>query len=130
MPLVPPAAEAQRRAIIVNLERLRWLPRQLPADRIWVNIPTARLELYRDNRPVFTTRVVVGETDKQTPELKTAITSVLFNPSWYVPRSIVTEGNPAEAGARSGLFGAAPHGHAAGWRESSNCREPARRSVD
>ena len=87
----PGSGEAQRRAIIVNLERLRWLPRQLPADRIWVNIPTARLELYRDNRPVFTTRVVVGETDKQTPELQTAITSVLFNPPWYVPRSIVTK---------------------------------------
>jgi murein L,D-transpeptidase YcbB/YkuD len=83
------SGEAQRRAIIVNLERLRWLPRHLPADRIWVNIPTARLELYRDNRPVFATRVVVGETDKQTPELKTAITSLLFNPSWYVPPSII-----------------------------------------
>jgi murein L,D-transpeptidase YcbB/YkuD len=82
-------SEAQRRAIIVNLERQRWLPHQLPADRIWVNIPTARLELYRDNRPVFTTRVVVGETDKQTPELKTAITSLLFNPPWYVPPSII-----------------------------------------
>ena len=81
-------SETQRRAIVVNLERQRWLPRQLPADRIWVNIPTAHLELYRDNRPVFATRVVVGETDKQTPELKTAITSLLFNPSWYVPPSI------------------------------------------
>jgi murein L,D-transpeptidase YcbB/YkuD len=82
-------SEAQRHAIVVNLERQRWLPRQIPADRIWVNIPTAHLELYRDNRPVFTSRVVVGETDKQTPELHTAITSLLFNPSWYVPRSIV-----------------------------------------
>ncbi|HEX2151749.1 MAG TPA: L,D-transpeptidase family protein [Stellaceae bacterium] len=87
----PGNSEAQRRAIIVNLERLRWLPRQLPADRIWVNVPTARLELYRDDRPVFTTRVVVGETDKQTPELQTTITSLLFNPPWYVPRSIVTK---------------------------------------
>jgi murein L,D-transpeptidase YcbB/YkuD len=85
------SGEAKRRAIIVNLERLRWVPRQLPADRIWVNIPTARLELVRGNRPVFASRVVVGETDKQTPELQTSITSVLFNPSWYVPRSIVTQ---------------------------------------
>jgi L,D-transpeptidase YcbB len=87
----PGNGEAQRRAIMVNLERLRWLPRQLPADRIWVNIPTAHLEFYRDDRPVFTSRVVVGETDKQTPELRTAITSVLFNPPWFVPRSIVTK---------------------------------------
>ncbi|MGD9616399.1 MAG: L,D-transpeptidase family protein [Alphaproteobacteria bacterium] len=87
----PRDGEAQRRAIIVNLERQRWLPRQLPADRVWVNIPTARLELYRDNRPVFATRVVVGETDTQTPELQTTITSLLFNPPWYVPRSIATK---------------------------------------
>ena len=87
----PGSGEARRRAVIINLERLRWLPRQLPAERIWVNIPTARLALYRDNRPVFTSRVVVGEIDKQTPELRTAITSLLFNPSWYVPRSIVTQ---------------------------------------
>jgi murein L,D-transpeptidase YcbB/YkuD len=86
---VPHNGEAQRRAIIVNLERLRWLPRQLPSDRIWVNVATARLEFYRDDRPVFTTRVVVGETDKQTPELRTAVTSLLFNPPWYVPPSIV-----------------------------------------
>jgi murein L,D-transpeptidase YcbB/YkuD len=87
----PGSGEGRRRAIIVNLERLRWMPRQLSADRIWVNIPAARLELFRDNRPIFASRVIVGETDKQTPELQTAITSVLFNPSWYVPRSIVTQ---------------------------------------
>ncbi len=87
----PGSREAQRRTVIINLERLRWIPRQLPPDRIWVNIPTARLQLYRDNRPVFTSRVVVGEIDKQTPELQTSITSLLFNPSWYVPRSIVTQ---------------------------------------
>jgi L,D-transpeptidase YcbB len=86
----PDDREARRRAIIVNLERHRWLPRQIPADRVWVNVPTARLEFYRDNRPVFATRVVVGETDKQTPEMRTTITSLLFNPPWYVPRSIVT----------------------------------------
>jgi murein L,D-transpeptidase YcbB/YkuD len=82
------AAEAQRRAIAINLERLRWLPRQLPADRVWVNTASARLVLYRANQPVFTTRVVVGESDKQTPEFQTTIDSVLFNPPWNIPPSI------------------------------------------
>ena len=53
--------EARLRQIAVNLERLRWLPRSLPADRVWVNTANAQLVLYRDDRPVFTTRVVVGE---------------------------------------------------------------------
>ena len=43
---------------------------------------------FRDDRPVFTTRVVVGETDKQTPEFQSTIDSVLFNPPWNIPRSI------------------------------------------
>ncbi len=83
--------ESRLRDIAVNLERLRWLPRQIPADRVWVNTANAQLVLYRDDRPVFTTRVVVGEVDKQTPELQTTITSLLFNPPWNVPYSIATK---------------------------------------
>ncbi|HEV2334055.1 MAG TPA: L,D-transpeptidase family protein [Stellaceae bacterium] len=83
--------EARLRQVAVNLERLRWLPRDLPADRVWVNTANAQLVLYRDDQPVFTTRVVVGEVDKQTPEFQTTIDSLLFNPPWNVPYSIATK---------------------------------------
>jgi murein L,D-transpeptidase YcbB/YkuD len=85
------AATAERRArqLMVNLERLRWLPRRMPQDRVVVNTAIARLQLFRENRPVFTTRVVVGETDKQTPEFQSTVSDVLFNPPWNIPRSIV-----------------------------------------
>jgi murein L,D-transpeptidase YcbB/YkuD len=82
------AAEKRVRQLAVNLERLRWLPRIIPPDRVVVNAAIARLQLFRDNRPVFTTRVVVGETDKQTPEFQATISDILFNPPWNVPRSI------------------------------------------
>src|SRR5439155_19050605 len=82
-------AEKRLRQLAVNLERLRWLPRFIPQDRVVVNAAMARLQLFRDNRPVFTTRVVVGETDKQTPEFQSTIHDILFNPPWNVPRSIV-----------------------------------------
>ncbi|MFM7688134.1 MAG: hypothetical protein ACKPAC_01530, partial [Alphaproteobacteria bacterium] len=36
------------RVIEANLERQRWLPRELPADRVWVNVPDQQLVLYRD----------------------------------------------------------------------------------
>ena len=81
-------AEARARQIAVNLERWRWLPRQIPADRIWVNTASAQLQLFRNDEPVFTTRVVVGETDKQTPEFHTQVVSVLYNPPWYIPYGI------------------------------------------
>ena len=81
-------AEMRARQIAVNLERLRWLPRQIPADRVWVNTASAQLQLFHNDQPVFTTRVVVGETDKQTPEFQTQIVSVLYNPPWYIPYGI------------------------------------------
>jgi murein L,D-transpeptidase YcbB/YkuD len=82
------AAERRARQLAVNIERLRWLPRLMPSDRVVVNSAIARLQLFRNDRPVFTTRVVVGETDKQTPELQSTIDDVLFNPPWNIPRSI------------------------------------------
>jgi murein L,D-transpeptidase YcbB/YkuD len=81
--------DKQLRQLAVNLERLRWVPRVIPPDRIVVNAATARLQLFRNNQPIFATRVVVGETDKQTPEFQSTINDILFNPPWNVPRSIV-----------------------------------------
>ncbi len=84
-------AEALRRArqIAINLERLRWLPRDIPPDRLVVDAAVSQLQLFRDDRAEFTTRVVVGEFDKQTPELQSIVKTILFNPPWNIPPSIV-----------------------------------------
>jgi len=80
--------EKRARQLAINLERLRWLPRHMPHERVVVNAAIARLQLFRDDRPIFTTRVVVGEIDKQTPEFQSTINDLLFNPPWNIPRSI------------------------------------------
>ena len=87
----PTVNQTRARQVAINLERLRWLPHSMPADRVWVNTASAQLVLYRGNKPTFSTRVVVGETDKQTPEVQATISSVLFNPPWNVPRSIAAK---------------------------------------
>jgi murein L,D-transpeptidase YcbB/YkuD len=81
-------AEARARQIAVNLERQRWLTRDMPGDRVWVNTANAQLELFRAGAVTFTTRVVVGEADKQTPEFQAHIVSLLYNPPWYIPYGI------------------------------------------
>ena len=80
------------RKIEVNLERQRWLPRPLPADRVWVNVADERLVLYRADRPVFSTRVVVGEDVpiNQSPEFRATIEAIFYNPPWVIPSDIVT----------------------------------------
>ena len=79
------------REVKVNLERQRWLPRSLPADRVWVNVADQQLVLYQADRPVFSTRVIVGEASEpnQSPEFRTMIEGSWFNPPWIVPRDIV-----------------------------------------
>ncbi len=83
-------ATAHWRAIEVNLERERWLPRHLPADRVWVNVADQRLALYRDDQPSISMKVVVGQAGKgmQTPELEVPIAAVWFNPPWGIPDDI------------------------------------------
>lgn len=86
-------ATTRLRQIEVNLERERWLPRPLPPDRVWVNVADERVVLYRDDQPVFSTKVIVGQDElrNQSPEFQTVIDGVLFNPPWTIPRDIATD---------------------------------------
>jgi murein L,D-transpeptidase YcbB/YkuD len=86
-------AAPRLREIAVNLERERWLPRRLPPDRVWVNAADERVVLYRDDRPVFSTKVIVGQDERrnQSPEFQATIDGVLFNPPWNIPPYIATE---------------------------------------
>jgi murein L,D-transpeptidase YcbB/YkuD len=87
------ATTARLRDIEVNLERERWMPRRLPADRVWVNVPDGRLVLYRDDQPVFSTRVIVGQDERrnQSPEFQASIEAIWFNPPWVVPEDIARD---------------------------------------
>lgn len=84
-------ARARRRTLEVNLERQRWLPRQLPPERIWVNVADQQLTFFRDNRPALSCRVVVGGEGEreQSPEFQATVEGTFFNPPWIVPSDIV-----------------------------------------
>jgi L,D-transpeptidase YcbB len=85
-------ATTRLREVEVNLERERWLPRRPPADRVWVNVADERLVFYRDDRPVFSTRVIIGQDERrnQSPEFQATISGIFFNPPWNIPQDIAT----------------------------------------
>ena len=76
------------RQIAANLERLRWLNRDLGDRHVMVNIAGYSMALVENGREVFTSRVVVGQKTHQTPEFSDEIEHMVVNPSWNVPRSI------------------------------------------
>lgn len=74
--------------IEANLERWRWLPRNLPPDRIEVDIAAADATLFRAGSPVLRMRTVVGDARHRTPMFVSRVEAVIFNPPWNVPTSI------------------------------------------
>jgi murein L,D-transpeptidase YcbB/YkuD len=74
--------------IALNLERWRWLPRDLGDRHILVNIPEYRLEVWDRNQVPLTMRVVVGKKDTQTPIFADEMTYLVFSPYWNVPPDI------------------------------------------
>lgn len=74
--------------IAMNMERWRWLPRDLGDRYILVNIPEMRLDVYEGNQVPLSMRVVVGKPDTPTPIFNDEMTHLVFSPYWNVPDSI------------------------------------------
>lgn len=83
--VVAPNKGERAKLIRANMERARWIMRELPKDAIVVDIPRYQLHYYKDGQEVWTTRVVVGRPNGQTPSYHSAINSVVLNPTWTVP---------------------------------------------
>ena len=72
-----------------NMERWRWLPRNLGATYVMVNIPDYTLKVMHDGQQVWTTKIVAGKPQTPTPLVSAPMQHVIVNPSWYVPQSII-----------------------------------------
>ncbi len=77
--------------IVVNLERWRWLPRELGRHHIVVNAADASLHVVVDGRPALTSRVVVGDLRHPTPVVQAWVDAIVLHPRWNVPTSIAVE---------------------------------------
>jgi murein L,D-transpeptidase YcbB/YkuD len=81
-------AQARAAQIRANLERLRWLPREMPSTRIEVNTAAAEMDLWEDGAPALHMLAAAGKPGDETPMLMSQIGSIEFNPPWNVPKDI------------------------------------------
>lgn len=81
----------QINAILLNMERHRWLPADQGSFYVTVNIPEFTLRVMKDDEAVHTTRVVVGKPNTPTPVFSNEMKTVVFGPYWNVPNSIKVE---------------------------------------
>lgn len=77
------------RKILVNLNRMRWMPQNMPGRFLKVNIPDFKLYVEEDGQTVHEMPVVVGKEGHSTVLFSDKMTTIVFSPYWNVPPSIV-----------------------------------------
>jgi murein L,D-transpeptidase YcbB/YkuD len=94
-----PVEQSRLRA---NMERARWMPRTAERDYLYVNVPSYQLAVVSDGQATSVYPVVVGARDTPTPQMISPTSSLVVNPWWNVPQSIVRKSNmrPGRAGFR------------------------------
>lgn len=99
-----PRDKAGAQRLRANLERWRWMPRDLGRRYLLVNVPAFTVSLVKDDKVVARRRVIVGKAAMPTPQFSATVSGLILNPWWDIPASIVRESigrlmatNPAQA---------------------------------
>jgi L,D-transpeptidase YcbB len=109
----PASDTATRDHIRLNMDRWRWLPRDLGHKYIIVNVPGFHATLVEDGVNRWKQRAIAGKLSTPTPQLNATATGVILNPWWEVPKSIEHEA----AGKKGFVPVKAPDGSIQRWRQ-------------
>ena len=82
---------ADIRRLIVNMERWRWMPEDLGPLYVWSNTPEFMLYVVKDGSTIFADKTQVGTADDPTPVLSADMTTIVFNPEWIAPSSVLVK---------------------------------------
>lgn len=77
------------RQLLVNMERMKWVPAEPSGDYLLVNIPEFALHGFENGKHAFRMNVVVGSLQNHTVIFTGKLKHVVFSPYWNVPTSIL-----------------------------------------
>lgn len=80
--------EQRMRTMLVNIERLRWVPEERPPNLLLVNIPEFRLHVYEGGTRINSMDIVVGARATTTVIFSDVVSKIVFSPYWNVPVGI------------------------------------------
>ena len=81
----------RERQILVNMERLRWVPAEQDSDLILVNIPEFRMHVYEHDTIAWDMNVVVGAVATRSAIFSGRLSQVVMAPYWSIPQSIIRD---------------------------------------
>jgi murein L,D-transpeptidase YcbB/YkuD len=84
-----PSIDVQR--ILLNMERWRWMPEDLGSVYVQDNVPEYMLYVVKNGKTIHSDKIVVGQLAYATPIFSADMQTIVFNPEWTVPPTIVRE---------------------------------------
>ena len=79
------------RQIRINMERWRWLPRELGRRYLMVNMTGFELYIVDDDITLLTMSVIIGKAYRSTPSFSGLISTMEYNPYWTIPTNMAVE---------------------------------------
>ena len=82
-------AKERLKQILLNMDRMRWMPQKPSGNLIIVNIPEFTLHVMEGKNKLFDMAVVVGQVGHNTMMFNGDLNQVIFSPYWNIPQSII-----------------------------------------
>lgn len=109
--------------LAINIQRLRIIPNE-GGSGILVNIPAYTLHFYLNNQLIIDSKVIVGRPDRKTPIMSSELNSVVINPPWNVPSSMVRKDILPQARRDPGYFARRGFTVLSGWERNAYPIDP------
>ena len=95
------APDSRVTQIRANMERWRWVPRDLAANRVEANTAAGFVQVFDDNKPTLGMLAAAGKPGDESPILQSKITSIVLNPAWHVQRRSRRRSMPSSGRTRA-----------------------------
>jgi murein L,D-transpeptidase YcbB/YkuD len=86
-----PRNEQEIQRILINMERWRWMPADLGAVYVQDNVPEFMLYVVKNGKTIHSDKIAVGQLEYATPIFSADMQTIVFNPEWIVPPTVVRE---------------------------------------
>lgn len=87
----PDANDKDIKRLVINMERWRWMPEDLGSIYVWNNSPAFMLYVVKDGKTIFADKTLVGTIGYATPVFTADMKTIVFNPDWNAPETVVKE---------------------------------------
>ena len=86
-----PRSEQEIQRLLINMERWRWMPADLGTVYVQDNVPEFMLYVVKNGKTIHSDKIAVGELRYATPIFSADMQTIVFNPEWTAPPTVVRE---------------------------------------